>query len=82
MNNSSPDEKIEILLKKLNTLEIGIQEERKVRMRLEDEVNTYHNIKIPYLEKQLEENESLCQAVFIDKLKVEKELIELINKVK
>lgn len=79
---SSQEEKINVLMSKITTLETSLMDEREKRMKYEDELKVYKNHTIPNLEKQLEDKESLIRTVFIEKVRIEKELYEKLKNVK
>jgi len=78
---SSKEEKINFLMEKISVLENSLFEEREKRMKFEDELKILKTLTIPNLEKQLEEKESLCRTVFIEKIRLEKDLTEKIKSV-
>lgn len=80
-NANENDDKINILMNKINTLENGFKEERRIRFKLEEELKNYNLITIPNFQKQLEEKESLLKTTFIEKVKIEKEFLELAKNV-
>lgn len=73
---SSQEDKMNILMEKINILENSLLEEREKRMKYEEDLKIFKTLTIPNLEKQLEEKESLCRTVFIEKVRVEKALME------
>jgi hypothetical protein len=78
---AQPDHKIEVLLEKINKLEISNKEERKNRIKAEEDLRNYRMITVPNLQKELEEKEKLCKYAFIEKIKLESEYLEKIKKV-
>lgn len=73
---SYQEEKINFLMEKISILENSLFEEREKRLKFEDELKITKTLTIPNLEKQLEEKESLCRTVFIEKIRLEKDLSE------
>lgn len=73
-------DKIDMLMNKLSQLEDAFKEERRIRITLEEEVRGLKKITIPNLQKQLEEKESLLKTTFIDKIKLEKQLVGIESK--
>ena len=80
--SSSMDEKINILMEKINILENSLSNEREKRIKYEDELNNLKSYVLPNLEKTLDEKESLCRTSFIERVRIEKELQEKIKSVK
>jgi hypothetical protein len=74
------NEKVNVLMNKLNQFETTLKDERKQRLKLEDEVKNYKTITIPSLERNLEDKESLCKSVFIEKIRLEKTVLEKLEK--
>ncbi len=72
---SSHDEKINVLIEKISILEKTLFEEREKRFKFEEELKILKSLSIPNLEKQLEEKELLCRTVFIEKIRIEKDLL-------
>lgn len=66
------NDKIENMIKRLDQYEVQLKDEKKVRMRLEEEVRNYRTIIVPTLEKNIEDKESLCKTAFIENIKLEK----------
>ena len=77
----SEEEKINFLMGKISMLENSLFEEREKRLKFQDELKILKTLTIPNLEKQLEEKESLCRTVFIEKIRLEKDLSEKIKNV-
>jgi hypothetical protein len=75
------NEKVNVLMNKLQQFETNIKEERKQRLKLEEEVKNYKTITIPTLERDLEEKESLCKSAFIEKVRLERTVLEKLQKV-
>lgn len=73
---SSEEGKINFLMEKISVLENSLFEEREKRLKFEEELKILKTFSIPNLEKQLEEKESLCRTVFIEKIRLEKDLAE------
>jgi hypothetical protein len=73
--NSQGEDKIDILMSKVSQFETALKEERKTRFKIEEELKNYKTISIPNYQKQLEDKEGLLKATFVDKIKIEKELI-------
>lgn len=73
--------KINFLMEKISVLENFLFEEREKRLKFEDELKILKTLTIPNLEKQLEEKENLCRTVFIEKIRIEKDLTEKIKSV-
>lgn len=69
-------EKVDKLMNKLETLEGALKDERKIRIKLEEELKECKQITIPILQKQLEDKDALLKTVFIDKIRLEKESME------
>lgn len=76
------EEKVDILMGKINSLEKCLSEEREKRIKSEEELYNIKNYILPNLEKSLEEKESLCRISFIEKIRIEKELQAKIKNVK
>jgi len=72
---SSQEGKINVLMEKISILETTLLEEREKRFKYEEDLKILKTLTIPNLEKQLEEKESLCRTVFIEKIRIEKDLI-------
>lgn len=75
-NISNQNDKIDMLMNKLSLLEEAFKEERRIRIACEEELKTLKKITLTNLQKQLEEKESLLKTTFIDKIKLEKQLLE------
>lgn len=71
------DDKIEILMKKINELEGKLTEERKKSFEYEKELQNLSNITLPLLKKNLEEKEKLLENTMIDHIRLEKEIYYL-----
>lgn len=81
-SESEYEEKINTLMEKINILEETLSTEREKRIKFEEELTTLKNFTLPNLEKTLEEKESLCRTVFIEKVRMEKEFQEKLKNVK
>jgi DNA repair exonuclease SbcCD ATPase subunit len=77
---SNDNEKINILMEKLNKLELTLKDERKLRLKLEEEIKNYKTTIIPSIEKDLEDKESLCKSAFIEKIRLERVILEKFQK--
>jgi hypothetical protein len=71
---------IDKLIEKIEILEGSLKEERKIRLKAEEELKNYKMITVPNLQKDLEEKELLCKSIFIEKINLEKEVIEKTKK--
>jgi hypothetical protein len=78
---SSQEEKINFLMEKISFLENTLMDEREKKLKYDDELKILKTLTIPNLEKQLEEKEILCRTVFIEKIRIEKELSEKVKSV-
>ena len=74
------DDKIEILMKKINELEGKLTEERKKSFESEKELQNLSNITLPLLKKNLEEKEKLLENTMLEHIKLEKEIYYLKEK--
>ena len=70
---NSPD-KLDILMNKLTQLEEAFKQERIIRLSREEENKNLKTITIPNLEKQIEEKEIMFKNIFIEKIKLEKQM--------
>ncbi len=75
INNQS--DKIDLLINKLNQYENNLKDERKLRIKLEEEINNYKNIVIPTLEKQIEDKESFFKSAFIENISLKRENMKI-----
>jgi hypothetical protein len=76
---TSPD-KLDILMNKVSQLEEAFKEERRLRVKYEDELDTLRNVTLPNLEKIIADKENLLKMCFVEKIKIEKELNSLLKK--
>lgn len=76
---STEEEKMNFLMEKISILENSLMEEREKKLKFEDELKILKTLTVPNLEKQLEEKEVLCRTVFIEKIRIEKDLSEKIK---
>ena len=77
MSNKKEDDKIEILMKKINELETKLNEERKNSTQSEEELQRLSTITLPLLKKTLEEKEKLLESTMLDRVRLEKEIYYL-----
>ena len=63
MSNKKEDDKIEILMKKINELETKLNEERKNSTQSEEELQRLSTITLPLLKKTLEEKEKFVKEM-------------------
>jgi hypothetical protein len=71
-------EKLDVLVEKLNKFENLLKVEKRNRFRLEDDLKNYKTIIVPTLEKNLEDKESLCKTAFIENISLQKKANEAV----
>lgn len=79
---SNTEDKIDFLMNKITDLEEAFREERKFRYAAEEELKNLKNITVKNIQKQLDEKESMVKTLFIEKIQIMKELIEIKKNVK
>ena len=73
-NKKDDNDKIEILMNKISTLENSLNEEKKYKTKLEEKYNQLNNATLPILNKQLNEKEKLLESTLIEQIKLQKEI--------
>jgi hypothetical protein len=79
---STSEDKIDFLMNKITELEEAFKEERKYRISSEEELKNLKTITNKNLQKQLDEKESMVKTLFIEKIQITKELLEIKKNVK
>ena len=77
MTNSN--ENIEILMNKISELEKELDNERKTNTEIINELKELKTIKLPLLEKTLEEKENFIEKIMIEQIDTNKELMKYNN---
>jgi len=78
---NSHEAKINVLMEKISILENSLSKERENKLKFEEESKILKTLTIPNLEKQLDEKESLCRTVYIEKIRIEKDFNEKLKNV-
>ena len=72
--NENKDDKIELLVSKVDSLEKNLFSEKIKSKNLEEEINILNTFKIPEYIKTLEEKDSYIDSLLLEQIKLQKEI--------